>query len=516
MTNRILQSGCVLRNSVLWELQRRYYAHNGPLAWKKVPYNITSNMFIANQYAYWAAMALKDATDQGVLDVQHPVYLLELGAGHGRFGAYFTQRLDVWLERMGMHSALKYVYVLSDSARGNVDFWKQHPYWKKRIEQGQADVTRFDVENQKTIFLEQSQKFLDTLHNPLMVVSNYLFDTISHDVFMINKGQVWDCETVVSTEDDTFNEQAPASLDALKVSFSPHQKNSNPYENPVWNRVVHGLAEGIQEGAMVFPCGSLKVLETLQALSPHGMFVFAADKGHASIEPMKGGGFPNMAAHGSFSWMVNFPALAAYVSALGGSAAVKQHGGSFVLSAFAYGLPTGLWWQSVLKDVAHVFGADDFFILKRDIQKNTKNFKPDSLLAALRLSVYDPDQFVALSQAWIDQPQASFDIKTGLLEAVKKVEEAFYAMPASKDCLIEIGRIYHMFEFFEEASRFYHQSIRHFGESWAIYFNLGLCAYALNNKTQALAYWKKAKEINPEEPSTLEYVGKLEQGLDVF
>jgi hypothetical protein len=83
---RILQRGKRLSESLLWWLQRNFFKQRGPQAWAKgvVPYYITSNAWIADSYAKVVLGWLRDCA--GTLDPDHPVTLLELGCGSGRFG----------------------------------------------------------------------------------------------------------------------------------------------------------------------------------------------------------------------------------------------------------------------------------------------------------------------------------------------------------------------------------------------------------------------------------------------
>jgi hypothetical protein len=76
-----------LSQSVLWPLQRAFYARQGRAAWKTgvVPYYPTSNPFFVRSQARLMVAFLRDLAAAGALDLGQPVYLIELAAGAGQF-----------------------------------------------------------------------------------------------------------------------------------------------------------------------------------------------------------------------------------------------------------------------------------------------------------------------------------------------------------------------------------------------------------------------------------------------
>src|SRR5512133_2789896 len=82
-----LESGRPLAQSSLWRLQRRYFDEAGIAAWSAgdVPLYVTSNPFIARTYAQTVAAFVRDGMTAQTIDPSQPLYVLELGAGSGRF-----------------------------------------------------------------------------------------------------------------------------------------------------------------------------------------------------------------------------------------------------------------------------------------------------------------------------------------------------------------------------------------------------------------------------------------------
>src|SRR5687768_9306118 len=81
-------------DSLLWKLMRQYYATRGPAAWHSgdVPSYATCNTFIAKTYALATLTYLCDARAAGHIDPAHPIYIVELAAGVGRFAFQFLRK----------------------------------------------------------------------------------------------------------------------------------------------------------------------------------------------------------------------------------------------------------------------------------------------------------------------------------------------------------------------------------------------------------------------------------------
>src|SRR5262249_58696817 len=109
----IIEQGRRLSESILWQLQRDLYHLHGIQAWShgNVPQSMTTSPYIARAYAKLALGYLRDVTPE--LDLSQPVYIIELGAGSGRFGYRFVKRFVNLLERSSL-AQTKFVYVMTD------------------------------------------------------------------------------------------------------------------------------------------------------------------------------------------------------------------------------------------------------------------------------------------------------------------------------------------------------------------------------------------------------------------
>jgi hypothetical protein len=96
-TPRVIERNQRLSRSLLWGLQRRFFEQKGVEAWRQniVPHYITSNPFIANAYAHLVFGFLRDCQANALLpDPNQPLYIVELGAGSGRFAFRFLKQFQ--------------------------------------------------------------------------------------------------------------------------------------------------------------------------------------------------------------------------------------------------------------------------------------------------------------------------------------------------------------------------------------------------------------------------------------
>src|SRR5467141_4784562 len=81
----LLETTVPLARSMVWQIQRTFYADQGVAAWSRsgVPQSITTSPIIARAYARIVLGFLRDM--RAALDPDQPAYIVELGAGSGRF-----------------------------------------------------------------------------------------------------------------------------------------------------------------------------------------------------------------------------------------------------------------------------------------------------------------------------------------------------------------------------------------------------------------------------------------------
>lgn len=141
-----------LRDSLLWRLQRAFYEAKGVSPWSEgvVPNFVTTNSFVARAYARIALGLLRDAfTAESSADPAEPLYIIELGAGHGKL-AYLV--VETLLRYRGFFPAnsvprgLPFRYVITDAFAPTVQAWRAMPVLREFFDLGVLDVAVFDAE----------------------------------------------------------------------------------------------------------------------------------------------------------------------------------------------------------------------------------------------------------------------------------------------------------------------------------------------------------------------------------
>lgn len=105
---------------------------------------------------------------------------------------------------------------MTDFTWNNLRFWNGHESLRYYIENGQLDVAIFDAVNDESIKLYHSGLLLGstTMANPICVIANYLFDTLCHDIFQVEAGQLK--EGLISVGSRKASEDDPLDPEIIK------------------------------------------------------------------------------------------------------------------------------------------------------------------------------------------------------------------------------------------------------------------------------------------------------------
>ena len=187
-------------SAIFWSLQRPYYDTHGVDVWTgAVPFFVTSNQFIANRYAKLIANYLIDRQTNAGANNREKFYIIELGAGSGQFSFYVLEHLSKLMHPYA-NIAPEFCYVMTDLAKKNIQYWQTHPAHKPYIERQQLDFAQYDMENDQSIHLINQSITLekDGSRTPLIILANYIFDTVSQDAFYIHDNGIQELQTITT------------------------------------------------------------------------------------------------------------------------------------------------------------------------------------------------------------------------------------------------------------------------------------------------------------------------------
>ena len=482
------------------------------------------------------------------LDHNEPLYIVELGAGSGKFSYFMIKALEE-MTAVFDFPMRKIVFVMTDFTENNFNFWRDHPSLKKYFDSGQLDAGIFDAVEDTSITLWKSGKTLKagSCKNPICIVANYLFDTLYHDIFQVDGGLLK--EGLISVGSKNAEEPDPLDPEIIQRMDNRFRYNaispasyytSEEGDEEHFKRILLWYKDYFKNTAtgasLLLPVGAMRALRRLGALSNNKALVISGDKGNNHPEQFSGLMDPHIALHGSFSLMVNYHAIGAWFTSKGGFALHNpQEEASLKVSCFV--LDSSLsdpgdteWLGSSLseKDTArsakypHLcrafadyvdsFGPNDFFVLQKSIKEDTPNPPLRTVVALLKLGDWDPDVFFKFRDCILNHaPTCDQKLRNDLCRGIPRVWDNYYMMDMEKDIAFEIGRFYYGIRDYANALYYYTVSSDTVGMHHVTFHNQGLCHYSLGQLDIALALFKKALALNSEYEKARSWIEKVER-----
>jgi hypothetical protein len=421
----LLENGVRLSDSVLWSLQKEAYCSFGPKSWtlKGVPFQISSNAFLARQYAQIAFSFLQQATET--------VYFLELGAGSGKFAYLFLRELLSLIETSGV-ARRSFRYILSDIAEKNVRFWQSHPLLFPFIEEGLLDVCVFDPLVATSLYLEAGKETLESISNPVMILANYFFDSITQDLFCVKDKALFEGRVSLSKK-----HRASEIINSLQEEYSFHHiENVQGYYPgfPSWDLMLEDYRTAFTETAFLFPVGALLVLEKLKKFCVGSCMVLAGDKGVSTKEQVASWRHPKLNRHGTFSFPVNFHLMRQHLQSQGEEALVaKEPLGSFSVHLFTLNrsaIPAQL--KGVFQEQFDHIGVLDSSVSLGDFEARHPYPALEDVVRYLKSVNWDGGLFFYL----LERVQIEESDKELLLEVLDRILARFFPLAQQEGLLV--------------------------------------------------------------------------------
>ncbi|MCH9770183.1 MAG: tetratricopeptide repeat protein [Gammaproteobacteria bacterium] len=499
----------------LWTMQREYFDDKGIDAWVgQVPFYVTSNPFIAASYAEMTFAMMRAWVKKHPEALQHTFYILELGTGSGRFSYYVIKRLCE-LAEVYQADDIKFCYVMSDFTQSNIDFWNQQDRLQSYVKKGVLDYALYNMEIEQSIALQHKGIELnsETLHNPLTVFANYIFDTISHDVFLVENRHLF--ETLVTLQTNKSNLKDGKALDwkEVQLTYKEQKAKNNYYGDENFNAVLAQYRDLLNQTHITFPVGGLRAIRLLKKLANDKLFLISSDKGCSQPSDLANLNPPSIAFHGSFSIMVNFDAIGRYFKQCGGDALLQQTHEGIDSGVFTSGFELSDLPELNAAVEEHIlnFSPADYFSLHRNISENVSTCNLKTLVSHLALTRFDPHIFQKLHQKIYGMIESSHSASVAYLKRIlPKIAEHFYHIPRCYDVYFDLAILLHALNDCETAIEYYDRSEGYFGEQYGNYYNRALCLHSLGRVDEALAQFKRAVQLDPSSQEAQDWVRQLE------
>ena len=487
MTNKEvfeIESNKPFSESLIWQLNRDFYQQQGISAWSDnvVPHHMTSNSMVGKTYAELILGLLKDLAGKGQLD--ETVYLIELGAGHGRLGFHILKHLERLVSALTVELP-SYCYVLSDIVEDNLSFFEKHPQFQKYLENGTLDVAYFDAIHSEVLELRYSKKTIqpETLNQPLVAIANYFFDSLPNDLFQIKE------EVISATSVSLHSKENPKGMDAatlinnVELTFSNSVIKNPFYIQPIFNEILEDYRTLVSDTYLYFPYQGMVCLTNLRNFSSKGLMLLSMDKGFHEISELENKKEPDIVTHGSFSLWVNYHTLGRFCEKQNGKVLFPEFSTFHLDIACLLFLPEGETYRQT--DIAYQrfvndFGPDDFNSIKKIAYFNVGRLATKEFIALVRLSAYDSTFFIKLLPRLKQLIQrVSVSERNRIGQTMHQVWNMYFSIGESFDLAYELAGIFYDLGFYTEALDFFGYSINLFGIKSDIYYNKALCYYQL-------------------------------------
>src|SRR5262249_19148881 len=158
----------------------------------------TNNPFIAEIYAGIVVAFLEDCLRQTpagspAISPENPLRILELGAGTGKFSYLFLHKLMPLLREKNI-APETVLYSMTDCSEELIAYWRSNQYL---AEFSRAGILEFELLRAEENTIHGKGVPAQQARAPLVVIANYVFDSLPQDAFVINKGEI--SEALIAT-----------------------------------------------------------------------------------------------------------------------------------------------------------------------------------------------------------------------------------------------------------------------------------------------------------------------------
>jgi tetratricopeptide (TPR) repeat protein len=498
-----IESKTPFSESLIWQLNRDFYQEKGISAWSEdiVPHHMTSNAKVAKTYAELIVAFLKDLGVKG--QDNEVVYILELGAGHGRLAFHILKHLQI------LTASIKapipdYCYVLSDIVEDNLSFFQNHPQFQYYFQEGLLEVSYFDASESEQLYLRHAGRTISSkdLNQPILAIANYFFDSLPNELFFIQDEVVSTCSVSIHSKEDPQGMDTEGLIKNMELSYHQSVSNLPIYKESWLNEILEEYSDLVSNTYLFFPKKAMQCLQNLQAFSNAGMVLLTMDKGFHELDKLKGKKEPDIITHGSFSLWVNYHALGTYCKKQGGKVLFPGFSNFHLEIGCMLFLAEGETYfhtNAAYQEFVDNFGPDDFNSMKQLAYFNVSRLKLKELIALYRLGAYDSTIFIKLLPRLKQVLQTiTFNERIRIAQTIEGVWDMYFNINESFDLAYEMGGMLYDLGYYSEALNYFQYSEDSHGEKADTYYNQALCYYQLRQDELFFKTLNEAKNLFPD------------------
>ncbi len=501
-----------LSESYLWQLQLEAYRRAGPTQWV-----VTNTPILASVYAHFLVSFLRDwqaTRPDAPLELEQPLYVLELGAGSGKFSFLFLQALERTLEQTPGPRLPSVCLVMTDNVHEYQDYWKNHGCLQRFLERGVLDFTDFRVDQDHELNLAYSGRTVtvETMANPLMVIANYFFDQIPQDLFRIRNATLEEGLVTLTTEAAAAGNRSLSLLPHRETSvswrytFRPTDRRPMFPDDAHFDQILESYLDN--ENLHVpfsLPTVGLRTIANLLRLSAGKMLFLLGDKGPLSPQEMTQYPCDRLIVddQGIFSYNVNFDAIRQYVGHTQGLLwAQGESTHRFHVAVCLWGLSANeaTHFCSTYAQQIGSFSPADYVGLVEWARDERNSLSMKAFLLLLKLGHFDPALLVACNERTLAEiREAGAELRAELFGALRCAwKNLFCVGPSDEIYVLRIAQLFYLVDRGDVAIECLEQATRSIDGSASLYFYLGRCQQSQQQAARARQSYARALEMNPQ------------------
>lgn len=495
-----LQDFTPVKDSMVWSLLEQFYQNQGSDAWKQklVPQGSTANCYTADTYAGIVKGFFRDLMAGGEFK---PPIIIELGGGSGRFAWQFLNRL------LNYHfvdeDCPAFTYMLTDAATANIESWSKKKRFQPLIDNDLLEFAELWVKPDPILKTSAGNVTPADIENrPVILIANYLFDSIPTDMFRIKDNQIERVLMSVKSEKKDFLKKPINTFAGLTETFNSTPIDGDPTTHPLINKILQGYAK--LEGDFHFPVPEtgFRFLESFLGRKAPTMLL-AGDMAYSDPEEFDLGSpfiFDSYIAH-----YTNFHMFAELFQAHGGFTQFqRQPDVDFCCGAF---LAPGnakakdvVWFNDTKKTATEYlkeFNPYDAHELSDMIHALDGDVSIRQVLAWMRFSKFDPEVASACLPILFEHLEQGEEHpnEQQLYEAYMESYQAFFPDGAPVDIDCGIAHLFLDINYNEEALQLIESSIQEFGENPQRLFVHALVLLRVDRREEALQELNRSLEM---------------------
>ncbi len=507
--------------SKLWELQQRYFTEKGSDAWRQgeVPHYVTNNPHMATAYAEIVFAHRRD--QQRLLPeaaLTEPLVIMELGAGCGRLAFHFLQHLrDLCLQAALPMTAFK--YVMTDYAETNLAFWRQHTHLQPFFTDGSLDLALFDTRQSTEFTLQISGQTISpaSLQRPIVVIANYVFDSIPQELIYIEQGSASQCLVRLEVDAAPSSLSIEETLQRLSCHYAYRPLNAPLFDEPHFQTMLESYCKTLRNSHLLFPISGMRCLERLKVCSQQGLLLLSADKGENSLAKLQEMPAPEPDRHGSFSLQVNYHALGMWCEQAHGCVMFPQAltmslnvCALLVVPDAASWLETRMGYQRQVQD----FSPDDFYTISLHARQSINGMWLGDLLAHLRLACYDAHACSHYLPRMIEMASDYSPVEREMLTLVlEKVWARYFPLGEALDLANHMAYLFYMLADYPRALLFYQRSQNQYGANINVLYSKAMCHSLLEQPLLAQDLLEQILALEPDHEDAKTLLQQCEEKL---